>query len=222
MAVVLRHTGVVTDDAKSPPRPVWAEALPPPPEWRDRGASTIFENPWMRLTRHDAVAPTGAAADYVVMRPTNLGAGVLPIHDDGTVTLVGQHRFALMEYSWEMPEGGVPEGEDPLAGIQRELAEEAGLKAKHWQPALSLDLSNSITDERVMTWLAWGLEPATGELDETEVLAIVRVPFRTLLAEVERGAVRDAMTVATVYRAYHMAHEHRLPGWLAHVMLTRV
>lgn len=156
------------------------------------------------------------------MRPRNLAAGVLPLHDDGTVTLVGQHRFATMRYSWEMPEGGVPPGEDPLAGVQRELAEEAGLTAAHWRQVLELELSNSITDERALCWLAWGLSPAPVDPDPTEDLRIVRVPFLSLIAEIERGAVRDVMTVATALKAHHMAREGRLPAWLSHGMLSRV
>ncbi|MNJ48335.1 RNA pyrophosphohydrolase [compost metagenome] len=199
--------------------PRWAEGLPEAPRWRSLGESVLVETPWMRVTRHPAVAPTGAEADYVVMRPRNVGTGVLPLHDDGTVDLVGQHRFTLMRYSWEMPEGGAPEGEDPFDAVQRELAEEAGLKAAHWRAALDMDLSNSITDERVMTWVAWGLTPAPTDPDPTEVIVSARVPFRNLLAEIERGAVRDAMTVATAYKAYHMAREGDLPAALAQAML---
>ena len=204
------------------PQPAWAEGLPPPAPWRDAAApTTAFENPWMKVTRHDSIAPTGHASPYGVVRFANLATGVLPIHADGTVTLVGQSRFALMNYSWEIPEGGVPEGEDPLAGVQRELAEEAGLKAGHWLKVLDMEMSNSITDERGMAWLAWDLSPTPGELDPTEVIAVVRVPFRALMHEIGRGAVRDAFTVATALRAYHMAREGLLPGWLSHAMLTR-
>lgn len=199
--------------------PRWAEHLPEAPRWRSFGESVLVETPWMRVTRHPVQAPTGMEADYVVMRPRNVGTGVLPLHDDGTVDLVGQHRFTLMRYSWEMPEGGAPEGEDPFEAVQRELAEEAGLKAAHWRAALDMDLSNSITDERAMAWVAWGLTPAPTDPDPTEVIVSVRVPFRDLLAEIERGAVRDAMTVATAYKAYHMAREGDLPAALAQAML---
>lgn len=199
--------------------PCWAEGLPEAPRWRSFGESVLVETPWMRVTRHPAQAPTGMEADYVVMRPKNVGTGVLPLHDDGTVDLVGQHRFTLMRYSWEMPEGGAPEGEDPFDAVQRELAEEAGLKAAHWRAALDMDLSNSITDERVLSWVAWGLSPAPTDPDPTEVIVSARVPFRDLLAEIERGAVRDAMTVATAYKAYHMAREGDLPAALAQAML---
>ena len=217
----MRHTGRMSVD-EDDPQPGWAEGLGPWRRWRDGGGETLFENPWLQLTRHAATAPTGAPADYVVMRPRNLAAGVLPLHDDGTVTLVGQHRFATMRYSWEMPEGGVPPGEDSLTGVQRELAEEAGLTAAHWRQVLELELSNSITDERALCWLAWGLSPAPIAPDPTEDLRIARVPFRSLIAEIERGTVRDVMTVATALKAHHMARGGRLPAWLSHGMLSRV
>lgn len=205
--------------------PVWAKDLPEAPKWQSHGEEILIENPWMRVTRHPVTAPTGMKADYWVMRPKNIGTGVLPLHDDGTVTLVGQHRFALMRYSWEMPEGGAPEGEDPLKAIQRELKEEAGLTARHWVAALDMDLSNSTTDERAMCWLAWGLDETEVDPDPTEVLVSVRVPYLTLLEEVGRGAVRDSLTVATVYRAYHMAQtslndDGPLPRELARAMLS--
>lgn len=213
----------MSDDAfdADRPRPVWDDGIARP-AWSDGGDETVFENSWLRLTRHQATAPTGAAADYVVARPRNLACGVLPIHGDGTVTLVGQARFALMNYSWEMPEGGVPDGEEPLAGVQRELAEETGLVARGWREVLRMELSNSITDERAIAWLAWDLSQAEARPDPTEVIATARVPFMTLIAEIDRGSIRDAFTVATALRAYHMAREHILPGWLAHAMLTRV
>lgn len=205
-------------------RPVPAWDLDPParPVWKSDGDQTVFENPWMRISSHPATAPTGAPATYVVMRPKNLAAGVLPIHSDGTVTLVGQARFPLANYSWEMPEGGAPYAEDPLEGAKRELAEEAGLAARTWREVLRMELSNSVTDERAIAWLAWDLSEIATDPDPTEVIALARVPFMSLIAEIDRGSVRDAFTVATALRAYHMAREGLLPGWLAHAMLTRV
>lgn len=202
--------------------PSWAEGRAPATPWRDLGHEIAYESPWMRVTRHQAVAPTGLAADYGVLRFRNVATGVLPIHADGMVTLVGQSRFALANYSWEMPEGGAPFDEDPFEAVQRELAEEAGLKAASWRLALQIEVSNSITDEIGYTWVAWDLTPVPKAPDPTEVIDTARVPFLTLLAEIERGAVRDSFTVATTYRAYHMAKEGLLPAWLAHAMLTRV
>lgn len=209
----------MSEDRNEPP---WAKGLPQPPPWRDAGGRTVYENPWLRLTEHDATAPTGAPAAYAVLRPKNLAVGVLPIHEDGTVTLVGQSRFACADFSWEMPEGGAPFDEDPLEGAKRELAEEAGLKASHWQEALRLQLSNSVTDERAIVWLCWGLSPTPIAPDPTEVIVTARTPFLTLLDAIGKGQVQDALTVATALRAYHMARESLLPGWLAHVMLHRL
>lgn len=202
--------------------PSWAKSLEKPPAWRSDGAETVFQNPWIAVTRHDAVAPTGHQADYAVVRFGNVATGVLPVHEDGTVTLVGQQRFTLMNYSWEMPEGGAPLGEDPFDGVRRELAEEAGLRAAHWAPALTMELSNSVTDEIAMTWVAWGLSTVATAPDPTEVIAVARVPFLDLLAEIGRGTVRDSLTVATAYRAYHMAQNGELPETLAHALLGRV
>jgi 8-oxo-dGTP pyrophosphatase MutT (NUDIX family) len=182
----------------------------------------MFENPWLQMTRHDATAPTGVKADYVVMRPRNLSVGVLPVHADGTVTLVGQQRFALMNWSWEMPEGGAPFDEDPLEGARRELAEEAGLAAAHWLPACKAEMSNSVTDERAMAWIAWGLTPVPVAPDPTEIIRVVRVPFGDLLREIGTGAIRDMFTLATALRAYHMAREGELPPELAKAMLSGV
>jgi 8-oxo-dGTP pyrophosphatase MutT (NUDIX family) len=190
--------------------------------WQDLGHRVVHETPWMTVTQHDAVAPTGRQVAYGVLRFRTVATGVLPVHADGTVTLVGQSRFARANYSWEMPEGGAPFDEDPLAGAMRELAEEAGLKAGSWKRALAIEVSNSITDEIGLTWIAWDLSPVPVAPDPTEVITIVRVPFTQLLKEIERGAVLDSFTVATAYRAYHMAREGLLPGWLAHAMLTRV
>lgn len=204
------------------PRPAWDDGTDRPPPWIDAGATTAFENPWMRLTRHAATAPTGAAADYAVMRPRNLSVGVLPVHADGTVALVGQQRFALMNYSWEMPEGGAPFDEDPLEGARRELREEAGLEAASWREAYRAEMSNSVTDERAMAWIAWDLTTVPAAPDPTEAIRVARVPFGDLLREIRRGAVRDMFTLATAMRAYHMAREGELPAELAKAMLASV
>lgn len=204
------------------PLPIWDDGRDRPPPWRDAGATILFENPWMRLTRHDATAPTGHKADYVVMRPRNMSVGVLPLHTDGTVTLVGQQRFALMNWSWEMPEGGAPFDEDPLEGAKRELAEEAGLAAAQWRLAYRAEMTNSITDERAMAWLAWDFTEVPIAPDETEIIRVARVPFGDLLREIGRGSIRDMFTLATVLRAYHMAREGELPPELAKAMLASV
>jgi 8-oxo-dGTP pyrophosphatase MutT (NUDIX family) len=199
--------------------PFWASGRKKPPQWRSSPPRPRFANPWIEVVEYDAIAPTGFETHYAVVRFRKLAVGVLPVHDDGTVVLVGQQRFPMGSYSWEMPEGGAPMDEDPLAGAQRELREEAGLTAGRWLRALDMELSNSVTDERAVCFVAWDLEDGETEPDETEALDVARVPFRALLAEVAAGRIKDALTVATTLRAYHMAREGELPAELARAML---
>lgn len=200
-------------------QPSWARERKKPPAWVGGEGGTRFDNPWLRLVEYEAVAPTGHRTRYGVVRFKNLAVGVLPLFEDGTVVLIGQQRFPLMNYSWEMPEGGAPFGEDPLDGAKRELREEAGLEAADWIRILELELSNSVTDERGVCFLARGLSPCEASPDDTERLEVARVPFRELLAASAKGQVRDALTVAATLRAYHMAREGELPEALARVML---
>ncbi|MDP3658571.1 NUDIX hydrolase [Phenylobacterium sp.] len=200
-------------------KPNWLRAHGTP--WKSAAERAVYHNPWIRLTEHDAVAPTGRAALYGVVRFANHAIAILPVHDDGTIILVGQNRFPLGDYSWEIPEGGAPLSEAPLVGARRELREETGLEAAEWREVLRLQLSNSVTDEQAFGYLATGLSPASGGAapDETEQLATVRVPFREALDAALAGHMRDVLTVVMLLRGYHMAREGALPDALARAML---
>jgi 8-oxo-dGTP pyrophosphatase MutT (NUDIX family) len=200
-------------------KPAWLRAHGAP--WRRQAERAIYDNPWIRVTEHDAIAPTGQPALYGLVAFKNFAIAVLPLHDDGTVTLVGQHRFPLADYSWEIPEGGGPIGVDPLESARRELAEETGLQAAEWREVLRAQLSNSVTDEQAVGYLAMGLsETAVGHhADETEAIALARVPFAEALAAALAGDMQDVLTVAMLLRAYHMAREGALPDALAQAML---
>jgi 8-oxo-dGTP pyrophosphatase MutT (NUDIX family) len=200
-------------------KPDWLQAHGTP--WTHGPERRIYENPWLTLREYDAVAPTGKPALYGVVGFKNLAMAILPIHEDGTVTLVGQHRFAHADYSWEIPEGGGPVGEDPLESAKRELMEETGMAADTWQEILRMQLSNSITDERAIGYLATDLRQVEDlpEGDGTEDIVRVRVPFREALAAALAGHLQDALTVAMLLRAYHMAQEEPLPRGLARAML---
>ena len=151
----------------------------------------------------------------------NIATAVAPLHEDGTVTLVGQNRFTHGDYSWEIPEGGAPLGENPLEGAKRELAEETGLVAADWREVLRVQLSNSITDEWAVGYVALDLSAAPGGArpDDTEDIAVIRVPFREALDAATAGYLKDMLTVAMLLRSYHMAREGALPGALARAML---
>jgi 8-oxo-dGTP pyrophosphatase MutT (NUDIX family) len=202
------------------PKPAWLRAHGTP--WKPGDERVVFESGWVQVTDQTATAPTGKPARYGLVRFKNLAVAVLPIHEDGTVTLVGQHRFPLGDYSWELPEGGAPLDEDPLEGAKRELAEETGLAAAEWREVLRTQLSNSVTDERMVGYLALGLSQTAGAhhvADETEAIAMVRTPFREALDAAMAGYLPDMLTVAMLLRGYHMAREGALPGALTLAML---
>jgi 8-oxo-dGTP pyrophosphatase MutT (NUDIX family) len=187
--------------------------------WIVKGVTRPFENNWFRVDSHAVVHPGGADGIYSVIRIRRLAVGVLPIEPDGSVHLVGQWRFPLGRYSWEMPEGGGEPGEAPIECAKRELAEETGLSASTWTKVLEMDLSNSLTDERAVIFLATGLTPGVAQPEATEVLRRRRAPFTEVLARVADGRIRDSMTVAAVLRAHHMAVVGEVPEPLARAML---
>lgn len=180
-----------------------------------------YANPWIRLEHCRVLKPNGAPGVYGIVRFQKLAVGALPVHADGAVTLVGQWRVPLSAYSWEMPEGGAEPGEAPDACAARELEEEAGLVAGHLQEVLRMHLSNSVTDEAAVCYLATDLRPGRAAPDETEVLQQRRVPFMEALAEALDGRITDSLTVATLLRVHHMATTGALPAELARVVLGR-
>ncbi|HEX2815164.1 MAG TPA: NUDIX hydrolase [Phenylobacterium sp.] len=200
-------------------KPAWLRAHGEP--WKAGTERVAFESGWITVTEQTATAPTGKPAPYGLVRFKNLAVAVLPIHEDGTIVLVGQHRFPLGDYTWELPEGGSPLAEDPLEGAKRELAEETGLAAAEWREVMRTQLSNSVTDERMIGYLALGLSQAQAghDADDTEAIALVRVPFREALDAAMAGYLPDMLTVAMLLRGYHMAREGALPGDLARAML---
>jgi 8-oxo-dGTP pyrophosphatase MutT (NUDIX family) len=198
-------------------KPAWM--TPSGRGWSVRSARTAYENPWLILRHYETLAPTGHPALYGVVSFKNYAIAILPLHDSGEVTLVGQHRMPLADYSWELPEGGGPIGVDPLESARRELREETGLVAAGWRQVLRFQLSNSVTDERGFGFIATDLGVAEVEPDETEAIQIARVPFREALDLAVQGEMSDALTVAMLLRAYHMAREGDLPSDLAKAML---
>ena len=200
-------------------KPAWLRPHGTP--WTRGPGRAVYDNPWIRVTEFAATAPTGHPATYGLVSFKNYAVAVLPLFDDGTTMLVGQHRFPAADYSWEIPEGGGPLDHDPLESAKRELAEETGLQAAEWHEVMRTQLSNSVTDEQMFGYLALGLSPARAgqEADETEALATARVPFREALDAAMAGHIQDMLTVAMLLKAYHMAREGHLAPVLADAIL---
>ena len=178
--------------------------------WTTRTVQTRYENAWIRVDHHDVLTPAGTDGIYGVVNFKNVAVGVVPLDDEGCTWVVGQYRFPTGRYSWEIPEGGAPLDDSPLASGQRELREEAGLVARRWDKILELDLSNSVTNERGVIFVARELTLHQAEPEDTEELALRRIPFEQLYAEVRDGKHRDSLTVAAVLRVRLMQLEGTL------------
>ena len=194
-----------------------------PNKWRIKSARTIFNNRWIMVRQYETVAPTGADAPYGLVHMHNFALGVLPIDENGDTILIGQERFCFGRYSWELPEGGGNPEMPPIEGAQRELSEEAGLKAEHWLPLLEdVHFSNSVTDETAYAFIAWGLSPDQSfAKDSSEELSVRRVSFAEALRMGVSGEITDAFTLVMLFKADHLLRTGALPHDLARLLQGR-
>ncbi|WP_421791197.1 NUDIX domain-containing protein [Hyphobacterium sp.] len=189
--------------------------------WQVDDPETVFENPWMTVRRWVGSRPDGNPGEYGVMSPKAFAIGVIPVFTDGTIMLVGQPRFALDNYSWEIPEGGSPKSAPPIEGAKRELKEETGLTAKNWNEIMQAEVSNSLTDEEAFGYLAWDLTQGIQELDGTEEIELRREPFLKAVEMAVSGEIRDLFSVAMILKAHYMALNGALDANLSAALLDR-
>jgi 8-oxo-dGTP pyrophosphatase MutT (NUDIX family) len=119
---------------------------------------------------------------------------VVPVADDGRILLVGQHRYTIDTYSWEIPEGGVPFDEDPLEGAKRELAEETGYRAAAWRELFPIHTSNSVTDEWGVLYVASGLTAGEPDPEGSERIDLRWVTLDEAIAMIDGGGITDAIS----------------------------
>lgn len=163
--------------------------------WRRTSRREAYRNPWISVDHDEVVTPGGTPGIYGVVRFANLAIGIVTLDGAGRTTLVGQWRYTLDRYSWEIPEGGGPKDEGPLAAAQRELKEETGMEATTWTKLVELDLSNSVTDETGVVYLAEGLTLGTASPEDTEDLASRTLPLSEAVQMVLTGEIRDSLSV---------------------------
>jgi 8-oxo-dGTP pyrophosphatase MutT (NUDIX family) len=168
--------------------------------WTRRSRRVAYENAWITIWHDEVTRPDGQPGIYGVVHFANLAVAVLALDEDDRVLLVGQHRYALDLYSWEVPEGGVPFDEAPVDGARRELREETGVEAATWRELARSHLSNSVSDELAIVFLATDLTAGVAAPDGTEALDVRWVPFEETLAMTLDGRITDALTVLAVQR----------------------
>lgn len=173
--------------------------------WTTLKRRQIYDNPWITVREDQVLKPSGGEGIYGVVSFKNLAIGIIPIDEQGQTWLVGQYRYTIETYSWEIPMGGGPLGIDPLESARRELREETGLVARQWQKILTVHTSNSVTDEVGYVFLARDLSQHETEFDDTEVLQIKKLPLVEAVQMVLRGDITDSLSVGGLLTAYQMA-----------------
>lgn len=168
--------------------------------WKTLRSTPVHRNPWFSVRTDDVVRPDGRPGTYSVVTAERLATGILPLWEDRSLTLVGQHRYAIREYSWEIPEGGGDPGGDPLAAARRELVEETGIEAESWTYLERCHTSNCFLDEVCHLFLARDLRQGEPRPGGDEEIATRRVPFEEALAMAADGRITDSITIVGMFR----------------------
>lgn len=178
--------------------------------WKILSARDAYDNSWIKVTEFGVINPAGGKGIYGKVHFKNLAIGILPLDEHLNTWLVGQYRFPADKFSWEIPEGGCPLNMQPIDGAKKELIEETGLVAHSWEMILEMDLSNSVTDEHAIVYLAYDLEQHQASPEETEQLTVRKLPFDEAYNMVEDGTITDAISVAAIMKVKLMLSDGRI------------
>jgi 8-oxo-dGTP pyrophosphatase MutT (NUDIX family) len=171
--------------------------------WVQNGSRNVYDNPWIRV-REDAVTrPDGSPGIYGAVEFHNYAIGVVALNAAGEIVLVGQHRYPLDYYSWEVPEGGCPKNAAPEEAAARELREETGLVATRYDYLGTMVLSNAVSDEVGHLYLARNLVQHAAEPEPTEVLQTRWIRLDEACREALEGRITDSVSCVALLRARH-------------------
>jgi 8-oxo-dGTP pyrophosphatase MutT (NUDIX family) len=167
-------------------------------KWKTHNSTVVYENAWIKVAHDEVTTPSGTQGVYGTVLFKNKAIGIIPIDEDGNTWLVGQYRYPLQEYSWEIPMGGGPHDELPLDCAKRELKEETGIEAEKWTNLMKIHTSNCVTNEVGFIFLAEHLTYGETAFDETEDLVIKKLPFKEVYRMVLDNEITDSSSVAGI------------------------
>lgn len=166
--------------------------------WKTLSSKPVYDNPWIAVREEQVINPSGGNGIYGVVSMKNKAIGIVPIDAEGNTYLVGQYRYTLQEYTWEIPEGGCPVGTEPLDSAMRELKEETGYTASKWSLLSKIHTSNSVTDEEGFIYLAEDLVAGQSMPEETEQLTVRKLPLKEALAMVMNSEITDSISTTAL------------------------
>ena len=168
--------------------------------WKTLKSEVKYDNPWIKITENQTINSAGGDGIYGVVHFKNIALGIIPLDEDYNTWLVGQYRYPLKQYSWEICEGGGRHDQSPLDSAKRELLEELGIKANSWKRIMELDVSNSVSDEKGIVYVAKELSFFEAEPEECEVLQLKKLPFTTVYEMVMNGEITDSISIAGILK----------------------
>ena len=178
--------------------------------WTTLSICQVYDNPWIEVSHREVLNPSGGAGIYGVVHFKNVAIGIVPLDKHGNTWLVGQFRYTLGRYSWEIPEGGGPLGKPLLDSAKRELLEETGITAQRWTKLMDMHLSNSVTTEYSVAYVAQYLDFQEAQPEPTEQLQLRRIPFEEAVQMVLQGEITDALSVAALLKTKEWLRQKRL------------
>jgi len=178
--------------------------------WKTHSVKEVYDNAWINVSHREVSAPTGADGIYGLVHFKNTAVAAVPIDSEGNTWIVGQHRYTLDQYSWEVPEGGGEQNEDTIDVAKRELKEETGIIANIWTPLLEMHTSNSVTDEFAVAYVAQDLSFGETEPDDTEQLAIKKLPLQTAIEMAMDGRISDGFAMACLLKIHILLERGKL------------
>ncbi|MEY3059123.1 MAG: hypothetical protein RL000_475 [Bacteroidota bacterium] len=177
--------------------------------WTINSSDIKYDNPWIKVTEHQIINPSGKNGIYGEVHFKNIAIGIVALDDQDNIYMVNQFRFVLNQDSLEIPEGGGSLEIDPLLSAKRELKEETGLEAKSWEKLMELHLSNSVSDEKAIIYLAKDLHQGEMDLEETEDIIVSKLSLKEAYTMVNENKITDAISVAAILKLYVLQFENK-------------